>query len=54
MSITPRTVLPAFVVVAGVILFFLGWRNLGLVLMIVPVALGFLVMLWAMLSSPDE
>jgi len=54
MSITPRTVLPALVVCVGVIVFFLGWRKLGLVLMIVPVALGFLVMLWAILSSPDE
>jgi len=37
-----------------VVLFFLGWWKLGLVLVIAPVALGFLVMLWAILSSSGE
>ncbi len=54
MSITPISVLPASVLCIGVILFFLGWRTLGLVLMIAPVALGLLVLLWALLSADKE
>lgn len=54
MSITPLNILPAVVLCAGVVLFFLGWRTVGLVLVIAPIALGLLVLLWALLGRSDE
>lgn len=54
MSITPYTVGPAVVVCAGAVLFFLGWRELGLVLMLAPIVLGLLLTLWYLLRSGDD
>ena len=54
MSITVRSSLPGIVFCTGIVLFFLGWRKLGIVLAVAPIVLGLLVTLWALLSKPDE
>jgi hypothetical protein len=54
MSMTPRSVLPAVVFCAGIVLFVLGWRTAGLVLAAAPVVVGVLVVVWALVKDRSE